>query len=175
MTYQFSITGCIVQATSVVWDFGDGKQETTTGTTAYHTYDAAGTYTAQATVYTNGGTSFIVSNTFTISEGVGALAYVFALALVVLLLLALILPNETVKFWLAVFATGLMIWMISPLWPFGNLLLGELYTGYLLLLSGIVFLVVSFAPTRKADRARGAWFLLGVIAIVLWYFLTTVV
>lgn len=40
---------------SVSWNFGDGQVQTFTGLTASHTYTAAGTFIAKATVKFNGG------------------------------------------------------------------------------------------------------------------------
>lgn len=43
------------QITSIVWSFGDGTTTTTTGTTATHLYNAAGTYEVKAEVKINNG------------------------------------------------------------------------------------------------------------------------
>lgn len=43
------------QITSIVWNFGDGTTTTTTGTTATHLYNAAGTYEVKAEVKINNG------------------------------------------------------------------------------------------------------------------------
>lgn len=43
------------QITSIVWNFGDGTTTTTTGTTATHLYNAAGTYEVKADVNINNG------------------------------------------------------------------------------------------------------------------------
>ena len=52
-TLGVAYTGTMSGLDSVVWSFGDGN--TTTGTTAIHTYTASGTYHVCVTVYTNCG------------------------------------------------------------------------------------------------------------------------
>lgn len=45
--FTFSYDGEKTLDNKINWDYGDGKKETVTGTTATHTYTAAGSYTVK--------------------------------------------------------------------------------------------------------------------------------
>ena len=171
-TVHFVITtGAGSPPISVVsWDFGDGTVLNSTSQTAVdHTYAAIGTYTVSATVQFNCGGSVTLIKSVPISPGFVGLGLAYIVIVAILLLASIFIrKNQRAKIGLAVAAVVLLALQISPYFKFLDY---TLVASIMLLGAAIYAFILSILPGSK-ERPRGAWFALGVIAIVVWYFVT---